>query len=72
MVSKIVGVLEILRDGKWHALDEVRGKMNLTGSQVQQIVAFLEEYQFVTMDETGRMMKIEEAVRKFLAQEATS
>jgi DNA-binding IclR family transcriptional regulator len=72
MVSKIVGVLEILNDGKWRTLEEIRGKMNLSRSQIHTIAGFLKEYQFVTMDETGKMMRIEETVRKFLTQEATS
>lgn len=72
MAFKIAGVLEILNDGKWHTLEGIRREMNLNKNQIQQIAGFLEEYEFAAIDETKKKMKIEEAVRKFLAQEATS
>jgi DNA-binding IclR family transcriptional regulator len=72
MAFKIAGVLEMLSDGKWHTLQGIRRKMNLNRNQIQQIAGFLKEYEFVTMDETGKKIRIEDAVRKFLTQETTS
>jgi DNA-binding IclR family transcriptional regulator len=69
---KIVGVLEMLSDGEWHTVQGIRRKMNLSRNQIQQIAGFLKHYEFVTMDETGKKIRIEEAVRKFLTQGATS
>jgi hypothetical protein len=46
--------------------------MKLNKDQIQQIALFLEEYEFVAIDETKNKIRIEEAVRKFLVQEATS
>jgi len=40
--------------------------MKLNDNQIQQIAAFLKEYEFITIDETKKEMKLEEAVRKFL------
>jgi DNA-binding IclR family transcriptional regulator len=71
-MAKIADVLEMLSDGKWHNLQKIRRKMKLTNEQIQQIAQFLEEYEFVTFDETKNEIRIEEAVQKFLAQEATS
>jgi len=72
MAFKIAGVLEMLSDGKWHTLQGIRRKTSLNSGQVQQVVGFLKEYEFVTIDETGKKIRIEEAVRKFLTQETTS
>jgi hypothetical protein len=72
MAFKIAGVLEMLSDGKWHALQTIRGKMKLNEDQSQQIALFLEEYEFVTFDQTKTKIRIKEDVRKFLAKEATS
>lgn len=72
MVCKIAGVLEMLNDGKWHALEEIRRRMKLKRNQIRQIAAFLKEYEFVTIDETRKKIRIEEAVGKFLTREATS
>lgn len=71
-MAKIAGVLEMLGDGEWHALQTIRRKMKLNKIQIQQIALFLEEYEFVKFDETKNKIRIEEDARKFLAQEATS
>jgi DNA-binding IclR family transcriptional regulator len=71
MALKVAEVLEILNDGNWHTLEEVRRKMNLNRNQIQQIAGFLKEYEFLTIDETQKRMRIEETVRKFLTQDAT-
>ncbi len=71
MAFGVAGVLEILSDGDWHTLEEVRRKMNLNRNQIQQIAGFLKEYEFVALDETQKRMRIEETVRKFLTKKAT-
>jgi len=40
--------------------------MKLNDNQIQQIATFLKEYEFITMDEAKKEMKLEEPVRKFL------
>lgn len=72
MALKVAGVLEMLSDGKWHTLEEIRKKMKLNKNQIQQITGFLMQYEFVSVDETGKNIRIEEAARKFLVQETTS
>jgi dissimilatory sulfite reductase (desulfoviridin) alpha/beta subunit len=64
---KIAEILEILGDGQWHMLEEIQQKMRLNNSQIQQIVAFLKEYDFVTIDDVKKEMKLEKAVRKLLS-----
>jgi len=71
MAFKVAEVLEILSDGNWHTLEEVRREMNLNRNQIQQIAGFLKEYEFVAIDEKQKRMRIEETVRKFLTRKAT-
>jgi hypothetical protein len=47
-------------------LEEIQKKMKLNNNQIQQIAAFLKEYEFVAIDDVKKEMKLEEAVRKFL------
>jgi DNA-binding IclR family transcriptional regulator len=72
MAFKIGGVLEMLTDGEWHTLQGIRRKMKLNRDQIRQIALFLVEYEFVAIDETKNKIRIEEAVREFLAQKTTS
>jgi Spy/CpxP family protein refolding chaperone len=62
----------MLKDGQWHMLEEIQEKTNLTEDQIQQIVAFLKEYRFIIMNETRKELRLEESVRRFLAQNATA
>jgi hypothetical protein len=65
-------VLEILGDGEWHSIDEVREEMGLNEDQVKRITEFLSEYEFIAVDNSKNRMKIKEAVRSFLLQPVTS
>lgn len=65
-------MLELLCDGEWHTLEGVQRKTNLNRKQLQQVAVFLEKYEFVTMDETRKRIRVDEAVRKFLTQKVTS
>jgi DNA-binding IclR family transcriptional regulator len=72
MASKIAAFLEILSDGEWHGLEEVRKRTRLSVKQVEQIAEFLEQYEFVTVDPAAKKIRIMEAVRRFLTRGATS
>ena len=70
--SKIAKILEILNDEQWHTLKEIQEKAQLDKSQVQQIIRFLKEYNFIIVDEEKREIKIEKTVKKFLTKNTTS
>jgi len=62
----------VLNDGQWHTLKEIQQKTELNKNQIRQITRFLKEYNFIIVDETNKEIKLEENVRKFLTQTATS
>ena len=68
----MVEILELLNDGKWHSVEEIRRKMQLKEHEVQKIVTFLKEYNFILLERTRGAIKIEEAARRFLIQSASS
>jgi len=70
--SKIAKILEMLKDEQWHMLKEIQQKMKLSEKQVQQIIKFLKEYNFIMVDEESKEIKLEETVRRFLTQNTTS
>lgn len=70
--SKITEILDLLSDGQWHEIREIKEKMKLKERRIQQIVAFLREYDFILVEETKKAVKIEAAAREFLAQKASS
>jgi hypothetical protein len=53
-------------------VDEIRQKMRLSENQTKQITRFLNEYEFITVDDTKSGIKLKETARKFLSQTATS
>jgi hypothetical protein len=69
---RIAEVLEILTDGEWHGLDDIRKRTKLRKHQVLQIIGFLEDYKFIMAKETKKEIKLKETVRKFLTQGATA
>jgi hypothetical protein len=70
MTSKIVGVLEILNDGKWHDLEEIQQKVGINESQGLYITEFLEEYEFIIFDEEKKKAKLNREAKKFLTKTA--
>jgi hypothetical protein len=53
-------------------LKKTQQETGLNKNQIRQIVSFLREYNLIVVDETGEKIKLEETVRKFLTQTATS
>lgn len=68
----MIEILELLNDGKWHSVEEIRWKMRLKEHEVHKIVTFLEEYNFILLEKTRGTIKIEETARRFLIQSASS
>lgn len=64
--------LVILVDGKWHALKEIKQKTKLNKNQIQQVIDFLERYDFISVDKTAKKIKLNKSVEKLLAQNSTS
>ena len=72
MASRISEVLEILTDGRWHMLSEIKERTRLSECQIKKIVTFLKEYKFVATDDKDKEVKLEPVIWDFLREETTS
>ena len=70
MVSKVMTILELLSDGKWHRVEDLLVKTGLNEQKFQEITMFLSNYDFVKFDEEKRRVKINRDFKKLLAQPA--
>jgi DNA-binding IclR family transcriptional regulator len=68
MEYRVTMILEILSDGKWHGIEELQQRMELDDYKVQEFTAFLNKYNFVTIDEANKKVRINRGFQKFLDQ----
>ena len=71
VTSKITIILEVLGDGKWHGVEDIRQQMDLTAGEMTEIVVFLGKYGFAEIDDANSRLKINPAFKKILAQNIT-
>jgi uncharacterized protein YutD len=64
--------LEVLSDGRWHVLEEIRQRAKVDDAQLQRITDFLKEYDFIVKDEAENRIKLNKIVHEFLAETATA
>jgi len=70
-MSKITLVLELLDDGKWHGIEELLLRLELSEREFREVAAFLGKYDFVKVDEKNRRVKINRDFQRLLAQVVT-
>jgi uncharacterized protein YutD len=64
--------LDVLSDGRWHVLEEIRQRVKVDDAQLQRITDFLKEYDFIVKDEAENRIKLDKIVQEFLAETATA
>jgi hypothetical protein len=64
-------ILEMLGDGKWHEIEELRLRLELNEHKVQEITTFLNKYDFVKIDKEHVKVKINRNFQKLLTQTAS-
>jgi len=68
LVSTITEIIETLSDGKWHGIGELQQKVKIKEYEVQEVASFLDNYDFATVDDAKKKVKINKNFRKFLAK----
>ncbi len=61
-------VLELLRDGKWHRLEDIVKKLELQEDRVKKIAEFLEKYDFIQLDGESKRAKLTTCLQEFLVK----
>jgi len=65
-LSAIDEILWLLKDGKWHNLEEITEQCSLPNSKVKMAVSFLWEYDFIQVNENARKAKLRPLILKFI------
>ena len=61
-------ILLLLKDDKWHNLDEITKQVAVPLGNLEQVVSFLKEYRFVQLNQTSKQVKLEPHLLKFLTE----
>ncbi len=64
MTSKISAVLNLLVDGEWHFIEWMTEVLEFVGGEMEDILWFLEEFGFATVDSIGGRVKVSEEFRR--------
>lgn len=64
-------VIDVLKDGEWHKLDEIGEKSKLSETKVERILTFLAEYGFIEINGSGQKMKVGFSLQRFLKETQT-
>jgi len=71
VVSKVMVILELLSDGKWHGIEELLLGTGLGEQKLQEITGFLGKYGFIKVDEENKKVKVNRDFRRLLVQPVT-
>jgi DNA-binding IclR family transcriptional regulator len=71
VVSKVMMILELLSDGKWHGIEELLLSVGLSERKFWEITGFLGKYGFVEVDEKNRKLKVNRYFQRLLVQPVT-
>ncbi|MEM2108721.1 MAG: hypothetical protein QXL10_05510 [Candidatus Bathyarchaeia archaeon] len=70
-MSKVEVLLELLADGAWHEIEELRQLLGLDVCTVEEVTAFLCEYSFVQVDKEHGLVRVNPDFKKLLFETAT-
>ena len=70
MAYKITMLLEVLGDGKWHEIEQLHQLMKLYDCEINEIMAFLNKYDFAEVDDAKKRVRLNKDFQKILAQNA--
>jgi len=65
-LPKINDILELLENGKWHDLEEIRKKIQLQDLDIKGVTKFLAKYKFIKVDKEGKKAKLDSSTHDFL------
>ncbi|MGB9135582.1 MAG: hypothetical protein WCC63_08415 [Candidatus Bathyarchaeia archaeon] len=71
MKPKIESIIELLRDGKWHTLEEISRKTELHEFKIEILTDFLADYSFIEFNKKERRAKSSKAFTDFLKKHRT-
>ena len=67
-MSSLDKILEPMKDGEWHTLEELNRRVGLSEGKLQEIVRFFADYNFVQLDEKHGRARLTPPIRTFLTK----
>jgi len=71
LASRIGRILDLLSDGEWHGIEELKQVLNHPGHATEEILAFLEKYEFAKVDGENKRVKIDRDFQELLELTST-
>ena len=65
-MPKVNEILELLENGRWHDLEEIRNKIQLQDLDITSVTKFLAKYKFIKVDKEGKKAKLDFSTQDFL------
>ena len=65
-MSTIDDVIMLLKDGKWHDIQEVTETVALPKPKTEMIISFLKEYNFIQHEEDTKKIKLQASMLEFI------
>jgi predicted transcriptional regulator len=67
-MSAINDILWLLKDGKWHTLEEITTNLELPQTKTDLAVNFLAEYNFIQLNKTNEKAKLHPSTLEFVTE----
>jgi DNA-binding IclR family transcriptional regulator len=67
-MSAIDEILWLLKDGKWHKLEEITKNLALPKIKAELAVSFLAEYDFIQLNKNNRRVKLQPSTLEFVEE----
>ena len=64
-MSAIDEILWLLKDGKWHDLEEIAETAEIPKVKAEMVVSFLGEYDFIQINEDLKRLKLKPSILEF-------
>ena len=64
-MSTIDEILWLLEDGKWHSLEKIAEKAEISKLKAEMVASFLDEYDFIQMNKDLKKAKLKPSILEF-------
>ena len=71
MASRIGRILDLLSDGEWHGTEELKQALGLNEHAIEEVLAFLDKYEFAKVDVKNKRAKINKDFQELLELTST-
>ena len=65
-MSALDDILWLLKDGKWHDVQEVTKTVALPKDKAEMVISFLGEYNFIQLNEDAEKIKLQPSMLEFI------